>query len=69
MEYNGTYYEPVANALHHAGISVSAVDSLVIDDYNTDRVRKTKAEKLDALKIASYAIGKWISLHHSFRNT
>lgn len=27
MEYTGTYYEPVANALHNAGIFVSVGDS------------------------------------------
>jgi transposase len=62
MEYTGTYYEPVANALHHAGIFVSVVNPLVIDDYDTNRVRKVKTDKLDALKIASYALDKWIKL-------
>ena len=52
MEYTGTYYEPVANALHNAGIFVSVVNPLLIDDY----------DKLDALKIASYALDKWIKL-------
>lgn len=62
MEYTGTYYEPVANALHHAGIFVSVVNPLLIDDYDTNRVRKVKTDRLDALKIASYALDKWIKL-------
>ena len=62
MEYTGTYYEPVANALHNAGIFVSVVNPLLIDDYDTNRVRKVKTDKLDALKIASYALDKWIKL-------
>ena len=62
MEYTGTYYEPVANALHNAGIFVSVVNPLVIDDYDTNRVRKVKTDKIDALKIASYALDKWIKL-------
>lgn len=62
MEYTGTYYEPVANALHNAGIFVSVVNSLLIDDYDTNRVRKVKTDKIDALKIASYALDKWIKL-------
>ena len=62
MEYTGTYYEPVANALHNAGIFVSVVNPLLIDDYDTNRVRKVKTDKLDALKIASYALNKWIKL-------
>ena len=62
MEYTGTYYEPVANALHNAGIFVSVVNPLLIDDYDTTRVRKVKTDKVDALKIASYALDKWIKL-------
>ncbi len=40
MEYTGTYYEPIANALHDAGIFVCVVNPLLIDDYGTNRVRK-----------------------------
>ncbi len=40
MEYTGNYYEPIANALHNAGIFVSVVNPLLIDDYGTNRVRK-----------------------------
>lgn len=39
MEYTGTYYEPIANALHNAGIFVSVVNPLVIDDYDTNALR------------------------------
>ena len=62
MEYTGTYYEPVADALHHAGIFVSVVNPLLIDDYDTNRVRKVKTDRIDALKIASYALDKWMNL-------
>lgn len=62
MEYTGTYYEPIANALHNAGIFVSVVNPLLIDDYDTNRVRKVKTDRIDALKIASFALGKWIKL-------
>lgn len=62
MEYTGTYYEPVANALHNAGIFVSVVNPLLIDDYDTNRVRKVKTDRIDALKIASFALDKWIKL-------
>ena len=58
MEYTGTYYEPVANA----SIFVSVVNPLLIDDYDTNCVRKVKTDKIDALKIASYALDKWIKL-------
>ncbi len=32
MEYTGTYYEPIANALRNAGIFVSVVNFLLVDD-------------------------------------
>lgn len=62
MEYTGTYYEPIANALHDAGIFVCVVNPLLIDDYGTNRVRKVKTDKKDAFKIANYALDKWPQL-------
>ncbi len=62
MEYTGTYYEPIANALHNAGIFVSVVNPLLINDYDTNRVRKVKTDRIDALKIASFALEKWMKL-------
>ena len=62
MEYTGAYYEPIANALHNAGIFVSVVNPLLIDDYDTNRVRKVKTDRIDALKIASFALDKWMKL-------
>lgn len=62
MEYTGTYYEPIANTLHNAGIFVSVVNPLLIDDYDTNRVRKIKTDKIDALKIASFTLDKWLKL-------
>lgn len=62
MEYTGTYYEPIANALHNAGIFVSVVNPLLIDDYGTNRVRKVKTDKKDAFKIANFALDRWTQL-------
>lgn len=62
MEYTGTYYEPIANALHNAGIFVSVVNPLLINDYDTNRVRKIKTDKKDAFKIANYVLNKWSEL-------
>ncbi len=62
MEYTSAYYEPIANALHNQGIFVSVVNPLLIDDYGTNRVRKVKTDKKDSLKIASFAIDKWLDL-------
>lgn len=62
MEYTGTYYEPIANVLHNEGVFVSVVNPLLIDDYGANRVRKIKTDKKDSLKIASYALDKWLDL-------
>ena len=62
MEYTGAYYEPIANALHNEGIFVSVVNPLLIDDYGTNRVRKVKTDKKDSLKIASFALDRWLDL-------
>lgn len=55
-------YELIANALHNAGIFVSVVNPLLIDDYDTNRARKVKTDRINALKIASFALDKWIKL-------
>lgn len=44
VEYTGTYYEPIANVLHNTGIFVSVVTPLVVNDYDTSRVRKVKTD-------------------------
>lgn len=62
MEYTGVYYESIADALHNAGIFVSVVNPLLIDDYDTNRVRKVKTDRIDAVKIASFALDKWLKL-------
>lgn len=62
MEYTGTYYEPIADALHNAGIFVSVVNPFLIDDYDTNRVIKIKTDRIDALKIASFTLDKWMKL-------
>ena len=46
------YYEPIANSFHSAGKFACAVNPLLTDDYGTNRVRKVKTDKKDALKIA-----------------
>ncbi len=48
MEYTGIHYKLIANALHNAGIFVSAFNPLLIDDYATNRVGKVKNDKKDA---------------------
>lgn len=62
MEYTGAYYEPIAKALHDAGIFVSVVNPLLINDYSQNRVRKVKTDNIDALRIAAFAIDRWLEL-------
>ncbi|WP_066688447.1 IS110 family RNA-guided transposase [Christensenella intestinihominis] len=62
MEYTGRYYEPVAKALHQAGIFVSVVNPLLINQYGNNSVRKVKTDKADAVKIARYGLDNWAEL-------
>ena len=62
MEYTGHYYAPVANRLHGAGIFVSVVHPLLIHKYSNNSIRQGKTDKKDSLKLASYALERWISL-------
>lgn len=62
MEYTGAYYEPIANALYEAGIFVSVVNPIIINDYSTNRVRKVKTDKIDSLRIAAFTLDRWLEL-------
>ena len=62
MEYTGNYYQPVAYALHEAGLFVSAVHAKLIHDYGNNTIRKIKTDKADAVKIANYGLSNWLKL-------
>lgn len=62
MEYTGNYYQPIANALHNNGIFVSVVNAILVHDYGGNSIRKVKTDKKDALKLASFALDKWLDL-------
>ncbi len=62
MEYTGNYHAPVAHALHEAGIYVSVVNPMLIHDYGNNRLRRAKTDKKDAVKLACYALDRWLSL-------
>lgn len=62
LEHTGRYYEPVVQALHSAGIFVSAVNPLLIKEYGNNSLRKVKTDKADALKIARYGLDRWAEL-------
>ena len=63
MEATGRYYEPLAAALHQAGIFVSVVNPKLIKDYGHNTLRKVKTDKADAVKIARYGLEYWNTLH------
>ena len=62
MENTGRYHEPIANALHHAGLFVSVVNSKLTHDYGGDTIRYAKTDNIDSLKIAGYCLDKWVKL-------
>lgn len=62
MEHTGRYYEPVAQALHDAGLYVSAVNPQLIKKYGNNSLRHVKTDKADARKIARYALDNWVEL-------
>ena len=62
MEHTGRYYESIAKVLHEAGLYVSAINSLLIKEYGNNSLRKVKTDKVDAMKIAKYALDNWCEL-------
>ena len=62
METTGTYYEPIARFLHDEGIFVSVVNALLVHDYGGNTIRKAKTDKKDAVKLAAYALDRWLDL-------
>jgi transposase len=63
MEHTGVYYKVVAETLHKAGIRVSAVNPVLINQFGNNSLRKVKTDKKDALKIARYALENRDELH------
>lgn len=62
MEYTGHYYEPIARYLHEEGIYVSVINAILSHDYNKNSIRKAKTDKIDAIKLASMALDRWLDL-------
>lgn len=62
MEHTGRYYEPVAQVIHDRGLSVSAVNPLLIREYGGNSLRRVKTDKADAKKIARYGLDNWAEL-------
>jgi transposase len=66
MEATGNYHVPVAQVLHKAGIYVSVVNAMLIHDYGNNSLRRAKTDKKDAIKLANYALDRWLSLPQYF---
>ena len=62
MEHTGMYWLPIAAALKQAGFFVSVINAKLIHDFADNRLRKTKTDKADSLKIANYALTFWDEL-------
>jgi len=62
MECTGSFYLPVAYALREAGLFMSAVHAKLIFSFDNDSIRRKKTDKADAIKIANYALSKWLKL-------
>ena len=62
MEYTGKYFEPIAKQLHEAGIFVSVVNAILVHDYGGNTLRRGNTDKKDAIKLANYALDRWVDL-------
>jgi transposase len=62
MEHTGRYYEPIAKEIHNRGLSVSAINPLLIREYGGNSLRRVKTDKADAKKIARYGLDNWAEL-------
>ena len=62
MEYTGKYFEPIAKHLHEAGIFVSVVNAILVHNYGGNTLRRGKTDKKDAIKLANYALDRWVDL-------
>ena len=62
MECTGSYFYPIAYALHEAELFVSAVHAQLIHDYGNNTIRRVKTDKADAIKIANYGLSNWMEL-------
>jgi transposase len=62
LENTGVYSDSVAEVLSGYGIFVSVVNAKLVHDYGGNTIRRTKTDRADALKIASFCLDKWTEL-------
>ena len=56
MEHTGVYYQVVAESLVKAGIRVSVVNPVLINQYGDNTLRKGSTDQTSSLKIARYTL-------------
>ena len=52
MEHTERYYELIAQVIHGRGLTVNAVNPLLIREYGGNSLRRVKTDKADVKKIA-----------------
>ena len=62
MEATGNYHAPVAKLLHDAGLYVSVINAKLVHGYGNNDLRRVKADRKDAVKLANYGIDRWLTL-------
>lgn len=65
MECTGRYHEPMANALHDAGLFVSVVNPHLIKNFGTNSLRKVKSDPADARKGIFFVLSTISGLHQN----
>jgi transposase len=54
METTGNYHAPVAQMLHDTGLYVSVVNPKLLHGYGNNDLRRVKADRKGAVKLANY---------------
>jgi transposase len=62
MEHTGRYWLSVAQALHQAGLFVSAVNPKLVRDFGDNKLRQIKHDKADSKKLSRYGLNYWNDL-------
>ncbi len=63
MEHTGVYYQVVAESLVKAGVRVSVVNPVLINQYGDNTLRKGSTDRMASLKIARYTLDNRDKLH------
>ena len=58
MEHTGHYHYPILKKLHDEGVQVCLVNPYQMKKYGDTELRRTKTDKKDAVRIATYALEK-----------